>query len=579
MAKHSYEFSNEAQNRLDTFDPSKRAQENEEYWNSLIGDAGKTDFSKDAHQRLLDAQDYHNHRLAMEARDDTYSPMDGSSSAFDQEWDAAIAENEARDKARDDKQAALDAKIASTPKLRRIQMLSRDVDELRSQTFDADNVERREQVLAAKEDKLEELLLAYENESTESPAERNEILDYVISGHFNTPTAHTGNVETASVHTEAKTTTSTPEAIPVKSEAPSPLYDELARRYNLDDDTSEKAAVADSDESLAASEDRLAMLDEADNQQLEASEDRLAVLDAADGVEHEEVIAKDNENLVADEAHLAKLDEADADADGQRLEADADRLTLLDAADGVETQTPARAEAVAVVDHNENLAATPEGLAVLDNADADHEVIVEEHEEEEGYTPQHPMTRRERLLYRWNESRLHRFFERKRTTDNVNRTAMALGAVTIAAAVAAVGYRFGWFHNIGIDPNVIPGTHDGGGNTTPPDNNHDGGTNGSTGNTPDQHPTTPDVPPVTSPLEVYAPAFNIPQASGGEDLMRRLGVPPIDWYTKVAPGLAEKFPNDFYTQQVGNFTDVRFSHPGQYSQEIEREILHRLGKI
>jgi hypothetical protein len=483
MGKHSYEFSNEAQNRLEAFDADKKIQENNLYWESLVGDAGKTDFSDDARQRLLDANAYHEHRLAMEARDVDYIPMDHetTSAAFDREWDAAIVENEARDTALAEKVSTLDAKLAADPKLRRIHMMAKDVDQLRNRIFNAENVERREQILAAKEDKLEELLLAYENESNESPSDRYEILDYALTGHVVPPSSIKGDFET-------DITESTVDSTPEAPQETTPLFDEIANQYNLDD-------------------------------------------------------THDNENLAADPEHRALLND---DSEEENLAADPEHRALLD---------------------DENLAADDEHRALLND------------EENQEASLDHPMTRSERVLAWWNGSRMHSFFEKRRTSKNMNRTVVALGAVVLGAAVAS---RLGWFHDFGFDPNHVP-DHNGG--TLNPDTGNNGGDHEPQAPKVPENQPTPDTPapaPTPNPeaiLALYEPAFNVPYASGGLDLMNRLNVPASDWYDKVVPGLLEKYPYDFYPEQVNGYIDVRFDRPGPLPKEIQRDILHRLGKL
>lgn len=481
MGKHSYEFSNEAQNRLEAFDADKKVQENNLYWESLIGDAGKTDFSEDAHQRLLDAQTYHEHRLAMEARDDTYSPMDAetTSAAFDREWDAAIEENEARDAAFSEKKNSLDAKLASNVKLRQIQRLSNSIEELREQKVNADNADHLEQLLVAKEDRLESLLLAYENESNESPADRYEILDYTLTGRVVAPSSARTNAEASSVESQED---STPETL----QETTPLFDKLANQYGLG-----------------------------------------------------------NENLAADAKHRAMLDD---DGEEENLAADLEHHAMLH-------------------DNEESLAADAEHRALL-NDDQHDKVALD-----------HPMTRGERVLAWWNGSRMHSFFEKRRTSKNMNRTVVALGAVVLGAAVAS---RLGWFHDFGFDPNITPDHHDG---TPNPDTGNNGGDHEPQAPKTPENQQAPDAPapaPTPNPeaiLALYEPAFNVPYASGGLDLMGRLNVPASDWYDKVVPGLLEKYPNDFYPEQVNGYIDVRFDRPGPLPKEIQRDILHRLGKI
>lgn len=531
MAKHTaYEFNNEAQDRLASFESNKNTQENDKYWEWLLDDAGKTDFSPEAHQRVHEAKAYHEHRVEMEARPDDYQPLgDG----FEREWATAIAENEARDAAQAEKADRIQARIAADPKLRRLQMLAESTNELGAQdaSTDADRDIRQQQVYAAKRDKFDELLVEYDASSDLSFDEKSEIYDHLVGLIFATQKAPTSPATSEKNTPVAETNKETSED--------TPLYDELASRHLRDmEDTADAnrdtvtaadeahlALLDATDNALAADAEHLRLLDEDDNQR-EADTAHLDLLNAADGVrsdEHEQTPA--NEALAADEEHAALLNAADAEP-------------------------------------NEALVADEAHLAMLDAADAQPQA------EEEQYVLAHPVTRRERLLAAWN--RTTERFNSKRTTQSDKRTAAAVAVAVIATAVAVVGHRFGWFHGIGLDPNLLPPS--GNGPSTPPP---------ETPPTPEQPPThTPEVPPVAAnPLEIYAPAFNIPQGSGGEDLMRRLNVSPTEWYSKVAPGLAEKYPHDFYTQNVGSFVDVRFSHPGPLSKDIEQDILQRLGKI
>jgi hypothetical protein len=553
MGKHSYEFSNEAQNRLEAFDADKKVQENNLYWESLIGDAGKTDFSEDAQQRLLDAQTYHEHRLAMEARDDTYSPMDAetTSAAFDREWDAAIEENEARDAAFSEKKNSLDAKLASNVKLRQIQRLSNSIEELREQKVNADNADHLEQLLVAKEDRLESLLLAYENESNESPADRYEILDYTLTGRVVAPSSARTNAEASSVESQEDSTPETPQET-------TPLFDELANQYGL------------GNENLAADAKHRAMLDD------DGEEENLAA-----DLEHRAMLHDNEESLAADAEHRALLND---DQHEGNLAADPELRALLNDND---ENLAADAKHRAMLDDDgeeENLAADLEHRAMLhDNeenlaADAEHRALLND-DQHDKVALDHPMTRGERVLAWWNGSRMHSFFEKRRTSKNMNRTVVALGAVVLGAAVAS---RLGWFHDFGFDPNITPDHHDG---TPNPDTGNNGGDHEPQAPKAPENQQAPDAPapaPTPNPeaiLALYEPAFNVPYASGGLDLMGRLNVPASDWYDKVVPGLLEKYPNDFYPEQVNGYIDVRFDRPGPLPKEIQRDILHRLGKI
>lgn len=154
-----------ADERLRNWDANKAKHEAQQYEAEMYGDAGTTDFSDHAKQRLQEAGEYESHLKQMQERGSEYNPADALLDA---------AEN-------GEHQDAIDRAIAADPTLRRMQRLATDVAELGSAKVTADNESRLSARLKDKEDKLAELLVKFNDESTLSAGEKDDIINRIIN--------------------------------------------------------------------------------------------------------------------------------------------------------------------------------------------------------------------------------------------------------------------------------------------------------------------------------------------------------------------------------------------------------------
>lgn len=146
-------------------------QEQLDFENAIYGEeAGITDISDEAEQRISEADAYQAHLEKMSER----PTVDYSDSSARRETLDFAGLNEEPTYAAEREQkvmdAALEAKFAADPKLRRLEGVSKEVHELREQLVNADNAEELGKKLENREDALAELLMAYTKSDDYDPA-------------------------------------------------------------------------------------------------------------------------------------------------------------------------------------------------------------------------------------------------------------------------------------------------------------------------------------------------------------------------------------------------------------------------
>ena len=133
----------EIADRLNNFAANQADFEAQQFEDSLMGEAGKTDFSDEARTRLEEASKYEAHMKSMAGRSETHDPFEAGLDALDN--------GEGSD--------ALDRAIQNSPQLRRANMIAQDIARRR-----AEGGTTNEAYIVDQEAKLEALL----NEYTES---------------------------------------------------------------------------------------------------------------------------------------------------------------------------------------------------------------------------------------------------------------------------------------------------------------------------------------------------------------------------------------------------------------------------
>lgn len=202
----------EIKNRLENFDANK-PDEQDLFEESLIGEAGKTDFSDEARTRLEEASAYEDHLKSMAGRDEAHDPFEAGLDALDNGETADI----------------LDRAIQDSPQLRRANMIAQDIARRR-----AEGGAENDAYVIDQEAKLESLLNAY-TESADS--DEDVALRIIETTAGNAPA-------TATAETEA----------PVEAEAESPASDdaEAERKVSSLDQVQIDAALAARAEALQA---------------------------------------------------------------------------------------------------------------------------------------------------------------------------------------------------------------------------------------------------------------------------------------------------------------------------------------
>ncbi len=203
----------EIASRLNNFNANQADFEAQQFEDSLMGEAGKTDFSDEARTRLEEASAYEDHLKSMAGRDEAHDPFEAGLDALDNGETADI----------------LDRAIQDSPQLRRANMIAQDIARRR-----AEGGAENDAYVIDQEAKLESLLNAY-TESADS--DEDVALRIIETTAGNAPA-------TATAETEA----------PVEAEAESPASDdaEAERKVSSLDQVQIDAALAARAEALQA---------------------------------------------------------------------------------------------------------------------------------------------------------------------------------------------------------------------------------------------------------------------------------------------------------------------------------------
>jgi hypothetical protein len=288
--------------RLDNFEANKAAHDQEAFEKKVYGNAGTTLFNERALRRVEEGATYETHmeQFAADDRSAFDRGLDRLESgevegAFDREHADAIAENEAfdaRNVAHEDEVAAT---IEASPELRRMVAMARDIAELKNRQVSDDNADMLVDRLKDKEDKLNELLIAY----SETEGASDEIIDSIIDS------------------TESIETKSTSEAEPATEASES-----VEAAESSDGADRSKVDASRADEEVVPVSDEASTVDVPEREDVDMS-----WLDDAEASEDEEVVP------VSDEASTVDVPERE-DVD----------MSWLDDAEASEDEEPAQAE-------------------------------------------------------------------------------------------------------------------------------------------------------------------------------------------------------------------------------------------
>lgn len=136
MSEKLQQPSNEAADRLAAFEANQEAHDHASYWDAQLGEAGKTDFSDDAKKRLEEVNEYHKHLESLLNRE----------AESDEDYYNRLAEEGSED--------TFDRALRSDARLRRAEMMAKDIADRRANGGDAEYI-------SDKEAELERLLNEY----------------------------------------------------------------------------------------------------------------------------------------------------------------------------------------------------------------------------------------------------------------------------------------------------------------------------------------------------------------------------------------------------------------------------------
>jgi hypothetical protein len=172
-----------------------------EWENRLQGEAGKTDFSDDAKKRLEESEAYYRHMEGLDGKDRGEEVYNQQEAAFGNEWEEAIADDEAFNQARED---ALEEKFASDPSLRRMRNISQEIADIRDTKVTASNDKELKERLAKREDALQELLVDYEASDGFNQAIADMLMDPADAALHNTAANSVYSEKRASADSETE---------------------------------------------------------------------------------------------------------------------------------------------------------------------------------------------------------------------------------------------------------------------------------------------------------------------------------------------------------------------------------------
>jgi len=518
--------------RLENFETNKAAHEQAQYEDALYGEAGVTDFSDEAKKRLHEADAYEQHLESMADRGEDYDAV------------AANLEN-------GDYKDAIDRQIATDPNLRRMEMLAKSIASANATEVTPENADRLPVVVKDKEDKLQELMIAFNETSELDPADKDEIMRRIIDM---TEQSAASDTASASENQEAASTAGT----------------ETAEQEQVAEPATESVPVdtpANEGESLEEYEARYGVNP---NLAIDPNEMPIAMPDMS-GINPEQ--EQQMEFAIGDIVRVRRTS-GEVEDDWQVLGVSANNPDgrVVVGKDGVGTKRLSWQELVDMqsleVSSAEEQPEEEQSEVASDDAeqDVDHEVDEDTSDEETGVDNRaRSWFKRAKDAVNGGLTKLYFGIgrtmnklasnERKEgeTDDEYNERMKRNGrraAVGIAAVAATYGaYRL--YHGI------------------------DSGSGGGTGGSSPEHPFNPTVDPSdlgpdtsngggnTAHAELLnSDAWNIPKGSGGEALMDRLGVDKSVWYEHQNEFL-DRFPNEAFRMADGN---VGFDDPGRLSK-------------
>lgn len=508
--------------RLENFEANKAAHEQAQYEQELYGEAGATDFSDEAKKRLEETDVYERHLESMVDRDDDYDE---------------VANNLEDDSYAD----AIDRRIATDPKLRRMEMIAKGIAKGYATEVTPENADRLPAAIKDKEDKLQELLIEFSENSTLHPAEKEEIMERIINMS-----------EGSAMDVSSEATLETP--VTEQEEAP-----------EADNDTADES----SEETV---EQETTMTDEGTE---------VPVRHKA-GINPESVAEIDPNAIPGADVEVSEEEEAGREFNrGDKVRVQRTSGEVEDGWEVIGTSTSEDGKNIVVVGKDgvgtkrltAELLSAMQAMEITDTAE---ELEDEDHEDEGDHASEQET---EPEINEINESIVEGRWKTwaKRAKDAVNggltkvyfglgwtlnglsknerkegetdeeyqermkRNGRRLAIGITAVAVAAAAYKL---YN-GIDSG-----------------------SGGSSNVTEHLNNTPDINDIDKPTLpknelLDSTAWNIPEGSGGEALMDRLGVDKSVWYEHQNEFL-QQFPDEAYRMPDGN---VGFDNSGRLSRE------------
>ena len=177
--------------RLDNFEDNKAAAQQADFESELYGEAGSTDFSDEARNRVQEADAYERRLESMGERgdmsdsdyyDELASDVSGQNGHMNELHDEALGMNEVFDDAATAEAEALSQKANADPRVRRMQMIASDIARIGSTEVTPENDTRASGAHGEKQDKLEALLVQFSEQPGDfTPEEVDAITSKIIN--------------------------------------------------------------------------------------------------------------------------------------------------------------------------------------------------------------------------------------------------------------------------------------------------------------------------------------------------------------------------------------------------------------
>jgi hypothetical protein len=527
------EFAPRSNPRLDNFETNKAAKEQEAFESALYADAGTEDFSDEAKKRVEEADAYERHMESL--LNDTRSAHDRGldrlesgevAERIDPLTEEAYKANDEHDARIENARIDREEKLATDPTLRRMANLADQIAELRA-TASAD--ERHAGRIKDKEDKLNELLIAYSEKDGADPVIIDQIVDRSVREASN------------------------PEA----------SGDPIVNKLDTDDD--ELAKLTGSGDPIVnkLSDDELDSLktdpvvNNLEDEKRDGEEGRLSKEDALNEA-YAEYETREGEAYDVDKNRVKDIDEA-----REQAEAEDQEWTRQKAAEEEQIRTLGTIDEVRDEAYEENDRRNAE--AARKKAEADEqdrtygtadEVRDEAYEEDERLNKK--LTWRDKLknpgAYLGSVFAVRKGEALEKWRGSRKLTKVAIGVVALVAAAGAIKLGYDLFNDPNVDANNLP---DGGGTPTP--------------EAVDPTPT-PEKVPTPSPEAFSDAARTVEGGEGWYQTFNEMDIPQSEWaglLDKVGPDLAEngwayKMPNG----------EWGISQPGKLPQDM-LELIQR----